>query len=60
MSVDVTIEKLEKIGKILFKWFSKNFLKANADKYPLILSIDEPFSVNIDKDVIKNSNDKFE
>ena len=60
MSVDVTLEKLEEIGKRLFKWFSNNFLKTNADKCPLILSMDEPFSVNIDKDVIKNSNDKFE
>ena len=37
---------------------SNNFLKANADKYHLILSMDEPFSINIDNEVIKNSNNK--
>ena len=59
-NVDVTLEKLEEIGKILFKWFSNNSLKTNADRCRLILSTDEPFSVNIDKEVIKNSNEKFE
>ena len=57
-NVDVTLEKLEEVGKVLFEWFSNNFLKANADKYHLILSTDEPFSINIDNEVIKNSNNK--
>ena len=30
-NVDVTLEKLEEVGKVLFEWFSNNFLKANAD-----------------------------
>ena len=55
---DVTLEKLEEVGKVLFEWFSNNFLKANAGKCHLILSTDEPFSVNIDNEVIKNSNNK--
>ena len=46
-NVDVTLEKLEEAGKVLFEWFSNNILKANADKYHLILSTDEPFSINI-------------
>ena len=46
-NVDVTLEKLEEAGKVLFEWFSSNTLKANADKYHLILSTDEPFSINI-------------
>ena len=57
-NVDVTLEKLEEVGKVLFEWFSNNFLKANADKCHLILSTDEPFSINIDNEVIKNSNNK--
>ena len=58
-NVDVTLEKLEEKGKVLFKWFSKNFLKANAEKCHLILSSDESFSINIDNEVIKNSNNKI-
>ena len=42
-NVDVTVEKLEEVGKVLFGWFSNNFLKTNADKCHLILSTDEPF-----------------
>ena len=57
-NVDVTLEKLEEVGKVLFEWFSNNFLKTNADKCFLILSTDEPFSINIDNEVIKNSNNK--
>ena len=45
-NVDVTLEKLEKVGKVRFEWFSSNFLKTNADKYRLN-------SVNIDNGVIK-------
>ena len=57
-NIDVTLEKLEEVGKVLFEWFSNNFLKANADKCHLILSTDEPFSINIDNEVIKNSSNK--
>ena len=45
-NVYVTLEKLEKVGKVRFEWFSRNFLKTNADKYRLN-------SVNIDNGVIK-------
>ena len=47
-NVDVTLEKLEEVGKVLFEWFSSNFLKTNANKCHLILSLNEPFSINID------------
>ena len=57
-NVDVTLEKLEEVGKVLFEWFSNKFLKASADKCHLILSTDEPFLINIDNEVIKNSNNK--
>ena len=32
-NIDLTLEKLEEVGKVLFEWFSNNFLKANADKF---------------------------
>ena len=35
-----------------------NFLKATSDKCHLILSTDEPFSINIGNEVIKNSCNK--
>ena len=57
-NVDVTQGKLEEIGKVLFEWFSNNLLKGNADQFHLILSTDEPFSINVDNEVIKNSNNK--
>ena len=57
-NVGVTLEKLEEAGKVLFEWFPNNFLRANADKCHLILSTDEPFSIDIDNEVIKNSNNK--
>ena len=53
-NVDVTLEKLEEVGKILFEWFSNNFLKANAGKCHLILSTDESFLINLDNEVIRN------
>ena len=31
-NVDVTLEKLEEVDKVLFGWFSNNFLKASADR----------------------------
>ena len=46
-NIDVTLEKLEEVGKVLFEWFSNNFLKANADKCHLILSTDEPLGINL-------------
>ena len=53
-NVNFTLKKLEEVGKVL-DWFSNNFLKANTDKCHLILSTDEPFSINIDNEVIKNN-----
>ena len=53
-NVDVTLGKLEKAEKLLFEWFSKNFLKTNTEKCHTV----EPFSINIDNEVIKISNNK--
>ena len=52
------LEKLAEVGKVLFEWFSNNFLKENADKWHLILSTDKTFSINLDNEVIKNSSNK--
>ena len=49
---------LDEVGKLLFDGFSNNFLKANAYKFHLTLSIGEPFSINIDNEVIKNISNK--
>ena len=35
-NVGITIEKLEEVGKILFEWFSNDFLEENVDKFHLI------------------------
>ena len=55
---DVTLEKLEEAGKVLFEWFSNNILKTNRDTCHLILSTDKPFSIKIDNEIIKNSSNK--
>ena len=55
-NVNVTIEKLEEVGKIRLEWFSNDFLKANVDIFHLILSTNEPFSLNIDNEVINLKN----
>ena len=57
-TIEVTLENLEEVEKILFEWFSDNFLKASADKCHLLLSVDKPFSINIDNEFIKNISDK--
>ena len=35
-------------GQNTFGWVSNHFLKANVEKYYLVLSSDESFSINID------------
>ena len=41
------LEKLEKDIQSMFDWFSKNFLKANADKCHLIASSKLPVNIQI-------------
>ena len=48
-NVEVTLEKLEEVGKILFEWFLNIFLKAKTDKLRLIVSFEKPFSINSNK-----------
>ena len=48
-NVEITLEKLEEVGKILFEWFLNIFLKAKTDKLHLIVSFEKPFSINSNK-----------
>ena len=57
-NIEATQKKKEEVRNILFQWFPNNFVKANDDKGYLSLNKDEPFSINIDYESIKNSNDK--
>ena len=49
-NANITLENLEEVGKVLFK--------NSNDKCHLILSTDELFSIHVDNELIKNSNDK--
>ena len=48
---------LQKLGasNILFKWFSNNYIVANADRCHLPASTSEEVSVKIENEIIKNS-----
>ena len=43
---NVTLEKLEEVRKTVFEWVSNNFLIANTDKCHVILSTNDPLSIN--------------
>ena len=54
--IDLVISKLENDSKILLQWFSSNSLKANPEKFKLLLSSnDENLSIHIDGNTIQNS-----
>ena len=50
-----TLQKVEKASNTLFKWFSSNYMVANADKCHLLISTSEEVSVKIENKIIKNS-----
>ena len=50
-----TLEKVEKASNTLFKWFSNNYMVANADKCHLLTSTSEKASVKIENEIIKTS-----
>ena len=55
--MDSVIVQLEKDFKILLEWVSNNVLKANPDKFHLLLSNPNPnISVKVDQYEISNSN----
>ena len=47
LELDKVIESLEKNIDKLFHWFSDNFLKANPDKYHLLINTDENVALKI-------------
>ena len=49
------ITSLENCALVLFKWFENNLMKANSDKSHLLLSTSRSSTVNINGDIIKNS-----
>ena len=49
------ITSLENCALVLFKWFENNLMKANSDKSHLLLSTSTFSTVNVNGDIIKNS-----
>ena len=55
---DVLI-KLENATETLFQWFKDNRIKANLDKYHLLINnTKESFQINIGNETVSNSNTK--
>ena len=55
-SIESVIHRLEQDSIILFQWYENNYLKANPDKWDLILSqIGDEFSMKIGNEIISNS-----
>ena len=55
-TIDEVIKKLETTSVNLFKWFADNQMKANQDKYHLIVSQNESASVHNGPFEMKNTN----
>ena len=53
--INTVISKLERSAAKLFKWFSENYLKANAEKCHLLLSKKESSVIKIGEVQIVNS-----
>ena len=49
------ISQLEKSSKSIFEWFENNGMKANPDKFHLLLSKNENFEANINENRISNT-----
>ena len=49
------ISQLEKSSKSIFEWFENNGMKANPDKYHLLLSKNKNFEANINENRISNT-----
>ena len=57
-SLDNVIGNLEKSTNSLLNWFRENHIKANADKYHLLVSSDESCTAKIEYFSIKNSTEE--
>ena len=56
--LDDVISNLEKSPNSLLNWFRENRMKANADKYHLLVSCDESFTAKIEDFSIKKSTEE--
>ena len=54
-SLEKTLQKVGKASNTLLKWFSSNYIVANAGKCHLLTSTSEEVSVKIENEIIKNS-----
>ena len=50
-----TLQEVEEASNTLFKWFSNNYMVANADKCHLLTSTSEEVGVKIEDEITKNS-----
>ena len=57
-SLDSAISNLEKSTNSLLNWFRENHMKANTNKFHLLVSSDESCSAKIEDFSIKNSTEK--
>ena len=52
---NIVISKLGDCTIKLFKWFKEKHLEANGDKCHLLVTTDKPMHINIDDNIISNS-----
>lgn len=57
-NVLTVLNDLEKKASSVFKWFSKNYRKANPDKSNLLLASKEQTSIKFEGSIIKDSTSK--
>ena len=57
-NVVTILDHIETDGKMVFNWFSMNYLKANPGKSQLLLSSKEEVFITIENTTIKNSSSK--
>ena len=53
-NIDLVVKQLETQSKVLLDWITNNGLKANPDKFQLILSTKDPWSLTIETHTITN------
>ena len=51
-SIESVINSLENVSIKLFKWFADNQMKANKDKFHLLISGSKNITINVDGNII--------
>ena len=54
-NIDEVVKSLEKVSRLIFKWFSDNPFQGNTSKCHVLLSTDQQKHVNLGTAQIKNS-----